>query len=596
MGSIGEPNGINQQEPERILHTDLWQYGRRRQQDGPYADNLDVDVLIVGGGFGGAYCLHEMRKAGYNTVLYEAGQSFGGTWRWNIYPGARVDSPVPIYEFSIPEVYKDWYWTTNYPDWTEIQAYFDHADKVLNLSKDSAFETVVTAAEFDESEGKWTVKTHDGRTAKAKYLIVAAGFAAKRYIPGFPSMDKFKGHIHHSSFWPIGGVDFKNKRVAVVGTGASGVQMIQEMGPHATQVDVYQRTPNLALPMGKRPLSKEEQDSLKPLYPKIHNLRELCFAGFDYDLLERDTFGDTSEENEAHFEKLWKQSGFGLWLGGYKDYLFDEKANRVVYEFWRKKQSPRVKNEKKKEILFPEEPPHPFGVKRPCLEQNFYEVLDRDNVDIVDINADTKYGTPIKEFTEKGIITSDGKEREYDIIALATGFDVVTGGMTNMGLKSVKGTYLNDEWKEGADTYLGTTISGYPNLFHLYGPHGPTLLSNGPSSVEIQGRWIRDAIKLADRQKLKYINPTEEATKAWKKRIIDLGDATLFPKVRSTYMGSTIPGKKAEMTCYAGGVSPNLCPPLPFEWLLTFPQQIPAYSAEIRGKLSDWEGFQVVKV
>lgn len=566
MGSPGEA------EPERILKTDLWQYGRRRRNDGPYADNLDIDVLVVGAGFGGMFCLHEMRKAGFSTVLYDAGLGFGGTWRWNIYPGARVDSPVPIYELAIPEVYKDFHWTTNYPDYHELQAYFEHADKVLNLSKDSAFETVVTSAEFDKDAGKWIVKTQDGRTAKARVLIVAAGFAAKRYIPGIEGMDNFKGTIHHSSFWPVEGVDWIGKRVAVIGTGASGVQMIQEMGPGASQLSVFQRTPNLALPMGKRDLTKDEQDRLKPYYPEIHALRERCFAGFHYDLLERDTFSDTPEEREAHFDKLWKQAGFGLWLGGYKDYLSDAKANREAYNYWRRKQSPRVKNEEKKKILFPEEPPHPFGVKRPCLEQTFYEVLDRDSVEVVNINEQN--GTPITQFTEKGIITSDGKEREFDIIGLATGFDVVTGGMTSMGLKSVNGTYLKDEWKAAANTYLGTTISGYPNMFHLYGPHGPTLLSNGPSSVEVQGRWIRDAIKLINVQGLKYIDPTQEASDEWKKRINDLAAGTLFPTTRSTYMGGTVPGKANEMTCYSGGVD--------------------KYGPEIRKALTGWQGFETV--
>lgn len=322
----------------------------------------------------------------------------------------------------------------SYPDWRELQAYFDHVDKVLNLSKNCAFQTVVTSSEFDESTGKWTVKTSDGRTAKARFLIVAARFAAKRYIPGFPSMDKFRGIMCHSSFWPNEGIDYENKRVAVIGTGASGVQMIQEMGPVATQLDVYQRTPNLALPTGRRDLSKEEQDKLKPYYPQILAYREKCFAGFNYDRCERDTFHDTPEEREAFFDEVWAREGFALWLGGYKDYLFDDKANDEAYQCWRKRQSERVKNPEKNRILFPEKKPHPFGVKRPCLEQNYYEVFDRDNVGLIDINDQS--GTPIVEFTEKGIKTSDGKEREYDIIALATGFDVVTGGMTSMGLKS----------------------------------------------------------------------------------------------------------------------------------------------------------------
>lgn len=276
-------------------------------------------------------------------------------------------------------------------------------------------------------------------------------------------MESFKGEIHHSSFWPIGDIDYKNKKIAIIGTGASGVQMTQEMGPVAEQLTMYQRTPNLALPMNKRDLTKKEQDELKPELARILQYRERCFAGFHYDLCERDTFDDSPEEREAFFEELWKAGGFSLWLAGYKDYLFDDKSNDEAYNLWRKKQMVRVKNAEKQKILFPEKKPHPFGVKRPCLEQNFYEVLDRDNVDVVDIS---KNGTPIERFTEKGIVTG-GVEREFDIIGLATGFDVVTGGLTNMGLKSINGTYLKDEWKAAANTYLGTTIHGYPNMFHL---------------------------------------------------------------------------------------------------------------------------------
>ena len=216
---------------------------------------------------------------------------------------------------------------------------------------------------------------------------------------------------------------FDGKKVAVIGTGASGVQIIQEMGATATALTVYQRTPNFALPMGRKDLTHAEQDQLKPFYPEIHEMRERCFAGFHYDLCERNTQDDTPEEREAFHEKLWNQQGFALWLGGYKDYLFDYDSNMYAYNLWRKKQSVRIRDPKKKEILFPEKAPHPFGVKRPCLEQNYYEVLDKDSVEIININS--KGGTPIEKFTETGIVV-DGKEREHDIIVLATGFDVVS--------------------------------------------------------------------------------------------------------------------------------------------------------------------------
>ncbi|SMR42332.1 unnamed protein product [Zymoseptoria tritici ST99CH_1E4] len=569
----GIHNVENYSKEPQVLRRELAEYGRRRGTEWPYNDNLDVDVLIVGAGFGGVYLLHEMRKAGFKTAIYEAGTSFGGTWRFNVYPGARVDSEVPIYELSIPEIWKDWTWSTNYPNYQELQAYFDHADKVLNLSKDCAFETVVTGAEFDENEGKWHIETADGRHAKAKFFIVAAGFAAKRYIPDFKNLDKFKGTMYHSSFWPPEGVDVRGKRCAVIGTGASGVQISQEWGPVAKDLKVFQRTPNLAVPMGKRDLSVEEQNKLKPFYPELFAYRERCFGGFCFDLDERYTFDVAENVREEFYEQLWGHGGFAFWLGNFADYLYDHKANRAAYDFWAKKQRARITDPRKRDLLAPLEPPHPFGVKRPCLEQNYYEQFNRPNVDVVDISE--KSGNGIAEFTEIGIRTTDGEHCEFDVIAIATGFDITTGGMTNMGLKSVKGTYLKDEWKRAAYTYLGTTVSGYPNMFHLYGPHGPTLLSNGPTSVEVQGRWIRDAINNITQQDLKYIDATEEASKEWKKRINALSDASLFPTTKSTYMGGSLPGKAFEQVNYAGGLS--------------------RYKEEIRAALPGWQGFRVVK-
>lgn len=474
------------------------------------------------------------------------------------------------YEYSIPEVFKDWTWTTNYPNYEELRAYFDHVDKVLDIKKDCAFESVVVDAQFNEAQGKWTVKTADGRTARSKYLVVAAGFAAKRYIPDFKGLDTFKGVIHHSSFWPEEGVDVKGKRCAVIGTGASGVQIAQEWGPVVGSLKVFQRTPNLAVPMGKRPLTREEQQNGKYHYPRLFELREKCFGGFLFSWHEKNTFEDSYEEQEAYYQKLWDHGGFSYWLGNYKDMLFDAKANRRAYDFWARNVRNRIGDPRKRDLLAPLEPPHPFGVKRPCLEQNYYEQFNRPNVDIVDINT-----TPIVEFKPNGILTGDGTLHEFDVIAVATGFDIVTGGITSMGLKNIHGTPIQEEWKNAAYTYLGTTIGGYPNLFHLYGPHGPTLLSNGPSSVEVQGRWIADAIKKIEREGIKYVDPTPEATKAWKKKINELSDKSLFPTTRSTYMGGSLPGKAFEQTNWAGG--------------------IPAFKETIRAALPTWEGFRVVK-
>lgn len=551
------------------VKTELAEYARHRANTGPYADNLDIDVLVVGAGFGGIYCLYEMRKLGMKTVVYEAGNDTGGTWRWNCYPGAGVDSEIPEYQYSIPETWKDWTWSTNYPNYEELRKYFDHVDEVLQVKKDCAFESVVVGAQFDTKGGKWHVKTEDGRTAKAKYLIVSAGFAAKRYLPPWPGTDKFKGVIHHSSFWPREKVEVRGKRCAVIGTGASGVQVVQAWGPEAGHLKVFQRTPNLAVPMRKRNLSMEEQQQSKRFYPELFKYRETCFGGFLYTFSPKGVFDDNEEERRAFLEELWKGGGFRYWLANYKDYLFDPKANRVVYDFWREKVRQRVGDPKTRDLLAPLEPPHPWGVKRPCLEYDYYEQFNRPNVDLVDIK-----NNPIVELTETGIKLHDGTVHELDVICIATGFDVVTGGMTNMGLTNINGTPLKDEWENGCHTYLGTTVSGYPNMFHLYGPHGPTLLSNGPTSVEIQGRWIADAIKYAERQGFKYINPTKEAANKWKKRVNELSDISLFPTTKSTYMGGSMPDKVFEQVNYAGGEYD--------------------YAQEIRATLPKFTGFELV--
>jgi cation diffusion facilitator CzcD-associated flavoprotein CzcO len=328
----------------------------------------------------------------------------------------------------------------------------------LDIKKDCAFNTRVVGAQFDKPSGRWITKTEDGRTAKSKYLLLALGFAAKRHFPDWPGMDKFEGELHHSSFWPDKGVDVKGKRVAVIGTGSTGVQIAQETSKEAASVTQFVRTPNLCLPMQQQAITKEEQERRKNgEYQKFFEHRLNTFAGFGYDYIKKDTLEDTPEDREAFYEKLFEAGGFEFWLANYQDLLFDNKANREAYNFWAKKTRARITDPEKREILAPLEPPHAFGTKRPSLEQNYYEMLDRPENKVVDVK---KY--PIKEVTAKGIVTEDGKLHEVDVIALATGFDSVTGGMKNMGLKDVDGVELSEKWKNGTYSYLGMTLSGFP--------------------------------------------------------------------------------------------------------------------------------------
>ncbi|PTB38004.1 uncharacterized protein TrAFT101_012079 [Trichoderma asperellum] len=536
---------------------------------GPYADTLEIDALVVGAGFAGIFVLKTLRDLGLKAYIFEAGNDIGGTWRWNCYPGAGVDSEVPEYEFSWPEVWKSWNWSNNYPNYEDLRAYFDHVDKVIGVKKDCAFNTVVVGAHFDLAAGKWIIRTEDGRITKAKYLIPGTGFSAKRYIPDWPGIDKFKGTIHHSSFWPEEKISVKDKKCAVIGTGASGVQIVQTWGPEAGELKVFQRTPNLTIPLRRRDLSIEEQEKTKKYYPELFRYRETSFAGFMYDWAEKNTFDDTAEDREAFYEEMWNGGGFRFWLALYKDNLFNAEANRKSYDFWAKKIRSRIEDPKKRDILAPLDMPHYFGIKRPCLEHNYYEQFNRPNVDVVNIKNNA-----IKAFDETGIILEDGTHHESDVIAIATGFDIVTGAMTQLGLESLSKTKLDEEWLSGAQTYLGLTVSGYPNMFYLYGPQAPTLFSNGPSTIEVQGRWIADCIQKMQLNGIKYINPKHAASVAWKKKIVDLTNEMLVPTVRSTYMGGSNPNKTLEPVCYPSGV--------------------PTYAKEIRKALDDMSGFDVV--
>jgi cation diffusion facilitator CzcD-associated flavoprotein CzcO len=535
------------------------------------ADPLTLDALIIGAGFSGIYALHTLRKQGLKTAIFEAGPGLGGIWRFNVYPGARVDSEALEYQFSFPEVWKSWTWSTNYPDHKEIKEYFEYVAEVLDLKGDIVFGAVVVDAQFDEGVGRWTVTTQDGRVASAKYLIAGTGFGSKRFVPDWPGLDLYKGVIHHSSFWPEEGVDVAGKRVAIIGTGASGVQLTQALGPMAASLNVFQRTPNLAIPMKQRYLTKEEQNQVKPLYPEAFQLRETAFGGFLYTFSEKSLQDDTPEEVEQFFESLWQAGGFRFWLSTYKDVFFDPQTNWIAYDFWARKARARIHDEALRDKLAPLEPPHAFGVKRPSLELDYFEQFNKENVHLVDVSDNA-----ITRFTETGLQLADGTTHDFDVIALATGFDVSTGGLMDMGLCSIIGTTLNDDWRDSVSTYLGLCVSGYPNMFMMYGPQAPTAFCNGPTAVEVQGRWIADVIKTMERRAIMSIDPLPEAAREWKAKIEVLSNATLFPTVqRSTYMGGTIPGKPFEQLNWTGG--------------------LPRYTDEIRGVLPELKGFKIVE-
>ena len=461
-----------------------------------------------------------------------------------------MDSQYPIYQYSLPEVYKGWTWSEQYPGSAELRDYFRHADKELGLSRDVVFGTKVVGAVFDAEENMWDVECDTGLKVRCRFFFCCIGFAAKRHFPDWKGFEQYEGTICHSSFWPEGGMDVKGKRVAVIGTGATGIQIAQTTAKEAEQLTVFQRTPNCCLPMRQAKLTPEQAKKDLDGIDDVMKLRLTTIAGFLYEA-QRDinTFDHSAEEREAFFQKLWDMGGFRMLANNYGDMLMDPVANREAYDFWAKRTRARLTNPEKRDILAPLEPPHPFGGKRLSLEQDFYEQMDKPHVKIINVRQN-----PIDHIVPSGIVTADGTTHAFDVIAIATGFDSFTGGLKDINPLGLNNTYLRSKWDKGTYTAYGLTVHDFPNFFFLYGPQAPTAYANGPSITEPQGEWCVDVMKRMRAMGKTRINATREAEEEWRKTILHLHSFTLRNEVDSWYMGSNIPGKVREPLNYAGGI------------------------------------------
>ena len=509
----------------------------------------DYDVIVVGAGFAGLYQLQQLRAAGLSVVVLEAGSGLGGIWHWNSYPGARVDSHVPIYEFSDERLWRDWYWDEKFPDRPALRRYFEHVDQVWDVRPNIEFDARVAAAMWDVGRQVWVVALDRGDRITGRFVVLCTGFAAKPYVPDLPGLSDFSGECHHTAKWPQHDVDLTGLRVGVLGTGASGVQVIQEAARVASHLTVFQRTPMMALPMRQRQLTCEEQDVAKARYPAIFQRRSETNSGFDYSGIGVPTMSVPVAERVATYEQLWETGGFAFWAGNYTDILLDEAANRLAYDFWRDRVLDRVDDARLGELLAPAEPPHPFGVKRPSLEQTYYDVFGQDNVSLVDVRS-----TPISGVTASGVELADGQAIELDVLVLATGFDAVTGGLTSIDLRGAGGESLKDRWAGGVAAQLGLATSGFPNLLYLYGPQSPAGFCNGPTCAELQGDWIIELLLHLRGTGATRVEATPEAEQAWRDQVQVIAAATLFPRADSWYMGANIPGKPREMLNWPGGL------------------------------------------
>ncbi|KAK5262978.1 hypothetical protein LTR96_011575 [Exophiala xenobiotica] len=403
----------------------------------------DLDALIVGAGFGGVYQLRRLRQEGYKAKLVDSASDFGGVWYWNRYPGARVDSSIPLYEFSDAELWREWSWSQRFPGSEELRAYFRFVAQKWDLQRDTYFNTLSAL--------------RHGMTMKQN------------------GIDKFKGTWLHPSYWPEDELDLKGKRVAVIGTGSMGIQLAQELSKVAGEFVLFQRTPNMALPMKQVEYVGDEQAFSRDEYARFMEDRLHSFGGMAFNFVDRLTFDDTPEQRQAFYQQLWNEGDFHFWLAGYKDTLFDWDANAEAYTFWRDKVRARIRDPNLQEVLAPTVQPHAFGCKRVSLENKYYEIFSESHVSLVDVKS-----TPIVEVTENGIRTTE-KEWNFDCIICATGYDAITGGLNEIDIRGKSGQKLKDKWTQGVRTFLGMAVAGFPNMFFTCGPQAPTALCNGPT-------------------------------------------------------------------------------------------------------------------
>ena len=513
------------------------------------AADLDFDVIIIGAGMSGLYQLYRMRELGLRVRVFETGTNIGGTWYWNRYPGARFDSESYSYGYSFSkELLEEWEWSEHFAGQPETLRYLNHVADKFDLRRDIQFCSRVTAAVFDEEARSWTVTLEDESTYHTRFLITAIGPLSTPTLPRIEGRDSFQGQSFHTARWPKTPVALAGKRVAVIGTGATGVQTIQTIAAEVGHLTVFQRTPNWCAPLHNGKIDAETQRKIKAGYREMFARCQETFACFIHTPDPRGAFEVSDEEREAFYEKLYAERGFGIWQGNFKDILTDRRANATISDFVARKIRERVKDQKVADKLIPRN--HGFGTRRLPLETFYYEVYNRDNVELVDLTE-----TPIERITPKGIKTSE-REYPFDIIIFATGFDAITGAFDKIELRGTGGARLKDKWRDGPETYLGLMVEGFPNMLMLMGPH--TALGNIPRSIEYSVEWVTGLIRFAQEKGLTRLEATAQGVASWTDHVKALGVGLLSNEVDSwmTGINRNVDGKTKRIVARYSGSAP----------------------------------------
>jgi cation diffusion facilitator CzcD-associated flavoprotein CzcO/acetyl esterase/lipase len=510
-------------------------------------DEPDVEVVVAGAGFAGLYAIHRLRGLGITVRVYEAADDVGGTWYWNRYPGARCDIPTVDYTYSFdPELHDEWTWSEKYATQPEILRYLQFVADKHDLRRDIQFSTRVERATWDDRASIWRLGLSTGEDVTCRHYVMATGCLSMPKRPEFAGTDDFSGDVYFTSSWPHDGVDLTGKRVAVIGTGSSGIQSIPLIAQQAAELVVFQRTPNFSIPAHNGPLPEARLNDVAMHQEEYREQARWSRGGVPGEVSELGVMQVPEDERRVKFEEVWEKGELLAILSVFGDLLANQESNDQHAEFIRGKIRSNVDDPETAELLCPTD--HPFGTKRPCLDTNYYQTYNLPHVSLVNLRTN-----PIERITESGIETAD-RSYEFDVIVFATGFDAMTGAIVAVDIVGRDGITLKDKWADGPKTYLGLATVGFPNLFMVTGPGSPSVLSNMAVSIEQHVDWISDCVASMRAEGLTVIEPTETAEAGWVQYVNDFADITLYPLADSWYMGANVPGKPRVFLPFVGGV------------------------------------------
>ena len=510
---------------DSLKETPVSSYGR--------SDDIEeFDAIIIGSGVTGLYSLYRMRQLGFSVRAFDDASGVGGTWYWNRYPGCRFDSESYSYGYSFSEeLLQEWDWKEHYSAQPETERYLNYVADKFDLRRDIQFNSRVVSATYDEEGSRWEICLADGSLARGRFLITSVGSFSAGYVPDFEGIDSFKGVSCHTRAWPKEGVDLAGKRVGVIGTGATGVQLITEIAKEVSHLTVFQRTANYCAPLRNGLIDDETQKKIKSSYPEIFRVCMETPGSFMHEPDKRSAMDVSQEERLEQYERLWTEPGFKKWLSNFYDVMLPGKSNEDYAEFVRNKIRERVHDPVVAEMLVPKD--HMFGSKRLPCESGYYEVYNQDNVLLVDVRE-----APIEQITPKGVKTRD-EEYELDVIIYATGFDAITGGLINLNITGQSGVKLKDKFADGPRTYMGITSAGFPNLFTVNAASVGNFVRAAESLID----WVGETMSYLRDNDFKRIAPSVEAEDAWVKHVNEDGANILRTQANSWFVGANIPGK-----------------------------------------------------